>query len=259
MPRYKVTLEYDGSRYSGWQVQRGAKTVQGELIYALKEVFGEVGEVMGSGRTDAGVHALKQVAHVDLRKSVNEKDFMFGVNDKLPHDINILKVEQTFEKFHARYSAIKRSYVYQISTCRNAFGKNHSWWIKDSLNIGSMRRAVSMCIGMNDFFCFTEIEKNSNESTKVLVESLDILQQENLILIKICASHFLWKMVRRLTGALVEIGRGSLSLYEFESALKLQKGQLKFTAPPSGLFLEQVIYKDDIYNKELKPINLFVK
>jgi tRNA pseudouridine38-40 synthase len=254
MPRYKLTIEYDGTRYSGWQIQRSAKTVQGEIIQACKLAFGDVGEVMGSGRTDAGVHALAQVAHIDFKKEISEREMIYGLNDNLPFDVNVISSIKTVDKFHARYSALKRSYVYQISRTRSAFGKSHLWWIKDTLNLGTMRRAGSLCVGMHDFSSFAELDRTNKDATKVLVDSLDIIEYGDLILLRIRASHFLWKMVRRLTGALVEVGRGNLTENEFANALNFNtEYQLKFTAPPSGLFLEQVLYPGDTFIKELHP------
>jgi tRNA pseudouridine38-40 synthase len=253
MPRYKLLIEYDGTRYSGWQVQRNAKSVQGMIIAAASTAFGNVGEVMGSGRTDAGVHALGQVAHVDLRTSLPSDRIRYGLNDNLPHDININAVTPVDDRFHARHHATGRSYIYQISKRRTAFGKQYVWWIKDQLDAGSMRRAVLAASGMNDWRAFTDAELD-DASGKVLVQSLDLLETEDFILIRIRASHFLRKMARRIVGALVEIGWGNLPVGTISAALEdPASADLKFTAPPSGLYLEQVIYKGESFAPELTP------
>ena len=134
MTKYRLTIEYDGTRFSGWQAQQNSKTVQGTILKAAEQVFGNVIEIQGAGRTDAGVHALAQVAHLSVQKELPLNKIQFGLNDLLPFDINILNVEKVHERFHARHSAVSRSYIYQISKRRTAFGKQFVWWIKDELN-----------------------------------------------------------------------------------------------------------------------------
>lgn len=251
MPRYKLLVEYDGTRYSGWQVQQGAKSVQGALITAARDAFGGVGELMGSGRTDAGVHALGQVAHIDIPEKMPSNLLIRGMNDKLPYDINILAAAMVADRFHARHDAIGRSYVYQISQRRTAFGKPYVWWIRDTLNVGEMRRASLVTPGMHDYRSFSDMNPTEG-STKVAVESLEIAEQGDLILIRIRASHFLRKMVRRMVGALAEVGRGNLPVNAIAAVLdKPEAGVIKHTAPPSGLFLDQVIYKGERFRGEM--------
>jgi tRNA pseudouridine38-40 synthase len=252
MPRYKLVLEYDGTRYSGWQVQQNARTVQGMLIAAAREGFGRVGEVMGSGRTDSGVHALEQTAHIDLPKSMPSDRILYGLNDNLPYDINVLGAVPVPAKFHARHDATGRSYLYQISRSRTAFGKPYVWWIRDDLDVGAMRRAALAATGMHDYSAFADNDP-SEGSTKVLVESVEIAEAENLILIRIRASHFLRKMVRRVVGTFAEIGRGNLPVESIARALDDPSARITLTAPPSGLFLDQVKYKGESYRSELVP------
>jgi tRNA pseudouridine38-40 synthase len=246
-------MEYEGTRYSGWQVQQGARTVQGALITAAREAFGEVGEVSGSGRTDAGVHALGQVAHIDVPGSLGVNRLIYGLNDNLPFDINILAAAPADGRFHARHDAQGRSYVYQISQRRTAFGKPYVWWVKDLLNLGDMRRAVVGATGMHNYGAYTDMEPGE-ASFKVLVESLEIAELGDMIVLRIRASHFLRKMVRRVVGTLVEIGRGNLPANAFSDALESPTAKsMNYTAPPSGLFLDQVIYKGERFRTELKP------
>ncbi|MBS1913769.1 MAG: tRNA pseudouridine(38-40) synthase TruA [Bacteroidetes bacterium] len=253
MPRYKLLIEYDGTRYSGWQVQQGARTIQGALIAAARDAFGDVGEFTGSGRTDAGVHALAQVAHVDLRENRPLDRLVYGFNDNLPADINVVAVAPVDRRFHARHDAAGRSYTYQISTRRTAFGKPFVWWVKDTLNVGAMRRAALAAPGMHDYRDFTDMLPDEG-SMSVLVESLEIAEHGDLILIRVRASHFLRKMVRRIVGTLVEIGRGDLPVDAIAGALE-QPGLVPMnnTAPPSGLFLDQVIYRGERYHAALVP------
>jgi tRNA pseudouridine38-40 synthase len=253
MPRYKLLIEYNGTRYSGWQVQQNAKSVQGAIINAARDAFGRVGEVVGSGRTDAGVHALGQVAHIDLPDAAPVDRVRYGLNDNLPYDINVLDVSSVHGRFHARHDATGRSYIYQICRRRTAFGKEHVWWIRDPLDIGAMRRASLAAIGLHDFSSFADLE-GSNDSRRVVVESIDIGEFGDMVILRIRASHFLRKMVRRVVGTLVEIGRGGIGIDGFADAIDRPTDRLaRYTAPPSGLFLEQVIYKGESFLPELLP------
>ncbi len=254
MPRYKLLVEYEGTRYSGWQIQQGVKTVQGALIHAARTAFGDVGELSGSGRTDAGVHALGQVVHMDLPEQVQLTRLIYGMNDNLPHDVNVIAAAAADRRFHARHDAIGRSYTYQISTRRTAFGKPFVWWIRDVLNLGAMRRAALAVAGMHDFQSFTDMLP-SEGSMQVLVESLEIAETGDMVVIRVRASHFLRKMVRRIVGTLVEVGRGSLQPAAVAEALE-NPGvvAMNYTAPPSGLFLDQVIYKGERFRADLGPV-----
>lgn len=254
MARFKFYIEYEGTRYSGWQVQKNARSVQGKLLEAAEIIFkNEKVDVQGSGRTDAGVHALCQVAHLEVKTVLSPEIIRMKLNDELPSDINVLEVEKTHTQFHARHDAISRSYLYQISKQRTAFGKNYVWWIKDHLDFVKMESAAKLFLGMHDFISFTD-EDQEEKSTKVLIEDIQMKEDGELILIRIVGSHFLWKMVRRMIGVLVEIGRGKLSQQDLKQFLQFKSNRpAMFTAPPSGLFLEQVIYKGEKINHALLP------
>ena len=249
MPTWKLEIEYEGTRYRGWQIQHNAKTVQGELMRAARDLFAGKVEIGGSGRTDAGVHAVNQIAHLkvaDLTANVTPRQILYGFNDLLPHDINIKKVQNASENFHARHDAVGRYYLYQISTRRTAFAKNFVWWIKDNLDVVPMQTAAEMLVGRHNFQSFAEIEEGKKQSTIVVVEKAEVFTDGDLICFRIGASHFLWKMVRRIVGMLAEVGRGSLTYDGFQRLLKFQSSAAaKFTAPPSGLFLEKVLYRGD--------------
>jgi tRNA pseudouridine38-40 synthase len=258
MPTWKLELEYEGTRYRGWQIQHNAKTVQGEMERAARELFESKVEIYGSGRTDAGVHALRQVAHLkspNLKANIAPRQIQIGFNDLLPHDINILKVSNAPENFHARRDAVARYYFYQISTRRTAFGKNFVWWIKDRLDAAAMSQAAGVLVGKHDFRSFCEVEEDKKKSTLVKVEHADVFTDGDLVCFRIGAGHFLWKMVRRITGMLAEVGRGNLTFDGFERLLKFHSdAAAKFTAPPSGLFLEKVLYKGDRPPAERKAL-----
>jgi tRNA pseudouridine38-40 synthase len=258
MPTWKLEIEYEGTRYRGWQIQHNAKTVQGELQIAAYQLFSGKVEIGGAGRTDAGVHAIQQVAHLkvsELKTNVTPRQIQFGLNDLLPHDINVVKVKNASENFHARHDAVSRSYLYQISTRRTAFAKNFVWWIKDDLNVAEMRQAASLLVGRYNFGSFCETEEGKKQSTIVVVERAEIFTGGDLILFRVTASHFLWKMVRRIVGMLAEVGRGNLSVEGFHRLLKFHSdAPAKFPAPPSGLFLERVLYKGDAPPNKLSVV-----
>jgi tRNA pseudouridine38-40 synthase len=255
MPRFKLTLEYQGTRYSGWQVQKNARTVQGEIIAAVGKITGEQGfEVYGSSRTDGGVHALRQVAHLDLSTSPSHELLRQRLNEALPSDIHILALERTTPRFHARHHAIARSYLYQISRRRTAFGKRLIWWVREDLDIELMRRTAALFVGMKDCQSFSADEPE-DKSTKVLIDRVQLGEVGDLILIRVEGSHFLWKMVRRIVGVMVEVGKGKLSISEVARFLKVKSDRpASLAAPASGLFLERVYYEGDARLDRLEPI-----
>src|SRR5436190_9695835 len=185
MPTYKLTIEYEGTRYSGWQAQGNTqKTIQGHLIRAASQVLGDI-DAGGAGRTDAGVHASGQVAHLRAHKSVDPLQLTPKINDLLPHDIHILRAERAGDKFHARHDAVSRIYLYQISTRRSAFAKPFVWWIKDSLDFKAMQRAASSLAGRHDFTAFSDKRIKEDESRIVVVERCELARADSLILFRI--------------------------------------------------------------------------
>ena len=237
MPTWKLTLEYDGTRYRGWQAQANTeRTVQGVLLRAAREVVGADAVAGGAGRTDAGVHALAQVAHLKARSSLPPVEIRHGLNDALPHDVNILSVEPAAPAFHARHDALSRTYLYRISRRRTAFDKRYVWWVRDRL------KAARHFRGRHDFFSFCE-NPEGQQSTIVVVEGSEVAERGHEIHFRVEASHFLWKMVRRLAGTLVEVGRGTRTIAEVSKLLAEKSPEpARWTAPPSGLFLEKVRY-----------------
>lgn len=254
MPRYKLTIEYAGTRYSGWQIQKNARTVQGEIDRAVREIAGvRTFELYGSGRTDAGVHALAQVAHLDLATSLPPETLRRRINDELPSDINILLVEPATHRFHARHSAVARSYLYQIATRRTAFGKPFVWWVREPLDLEKMTKAAALLQGLKDFQSFSDADADET-STKVLVESIRLARAGDLILVRVEGSHFIWKMVRRIAGVLVAVGTGELTAADVQGFLREKSGTpARLTAPASGLFLERVYYEGDQRLTAIRP------
>ncbi|MDQ2745762.1 MAG: tRNA pseudouridine(38-40) synthase TruA, partial [Acidobacteriota bacterium] len=159
------------------------------------------------------------------------------------------------DDFDARRDAVQRFYLYQISTRRTAFAKNFVWWIKDDLKIAQMKEAAELIVGKHDFYSFCELDETKKQSTIVKVERADIFTDGDLICFRIGASHFLWKMVRRIVGVLAEVGRGNASITDFNRLLKFQtKAAAQYTAPPSGLFLERILYKGDAPPNENRAV-----
>jgi len=176
------------------------------------------------------------------------------LNDELPADINILEVEKAPKDFHARHDAHARSYLYQISRRRTAFGKRYVWWVKDKLDIRKMQEAAKLFVGMKDLQSFTA-DDPEEKSTKVLIDGIMLREAGDLILLRVEGSHFLWKLVRRVVGVLAEVGRGKLSLKDVERLIASKSDQpAKLTAPPSGLFLERVYYKGEKKLESLEPV-----
>jgi tRNA pseudouridine38-40 synthase len=254
MPKWKLVIEYEGTRYRGWQEQMNARTVQGELRKASESYLGREVEIVGSGRTDAGVHALHQVAHLRSSRTVRAALLRKEINDRLPADINIRDALEVPARFHARHHAEERCYLYQIATERTAFGKHFVWWIKERLDIRLMSEAARLFLGMHDFAAYREKAEDPS-STLVNVTQCEIAVHGNLILLRVTASHFLWKMVRRLAGVLVEVGRGNLPVRRVNSLTAAEIA--RWTAPPSGLFLEYVRYPGDAPPGPILPAFIF--
>jgi tRNA pseudouridine38-40 synthase len=244
MPTYKLTIEYEGTRYSGWQAQGNTqKTIQGHLLRAAQQVLGDV-DIGGAGRTDAGVHAAAQVAHLRAHKPLDIRK----INDLLPHDIHIIRAERAGDRFHARHDAVSRVYLYQIATRRTAFAKPFVWWIKDRLDIEAMSKAAASLAGRHDFTPFADKRLKEDESRIVVVERCELARAGDLVLFRIQASHFLWKMVRKLVSYMAEVGRGTAPVN-----VLARKEAWQPTAPPSGLFLEAVTYGEP-FERPLEPV-----
>jgi tRNA pseudouridine38-40 synthase len=255
MPTYRLTLEYEGTRYSGWQAQGNTqKTIQGHLLRAARDVFGGEVEIGGAGRTDAGVHASGQVAHLRAHQGLDALQLQRKLNDLLPHDISILDLTRTRDNFHARHDALSRVYLYQIATRRTAFAKPFVWWIKDRLDAEAMQQSAAAIAGRHDFSAFADKRLKEEDSRIVVVERCELARAGELILVRIAASHFLWKMVRKLISYFVEVGRGNIAANDIASRLHAGSEAWAPTAPPSGLFLEGIVYPGETFDRPLTPI-----
>jgi tRNA pseudouridine38-40 synthase len=245
MPRYKLTIEYDGTPFVGWQVQDNGPSVQGVLTEAIAAFTGERVVVAGAGRTDAGVHALGQVAHIDLTKDWDGDTVRDAVNFHLrPRPIAVLTAEQVAENFDARFSATKRHYLYRIVNRRAdlALDQNRAWRVPRPLDADAMHAAAQKLVGRHDFTTFRAAECQAKSPVKTL-DQLDVKRDGDEVCISAAARSFLHNQVRSMVGSLVHVGEGKWSTEDLAAALaardRTRCGQV---APPQGLYLVRVEY-----------------
>ena len=238
----RLVLEYDGTFFKGWQIQPNQRTVQGELEARLGRLFNQPVRVIGSGRTDTGVHALGQVANFHTSKSMPPDRLQNALNAMLPPDIVIRQAQEVSEKFHARFDAKCREYIYQIGYRKRAIGREYAWWIRSPLDLSAMQQAASMLIGYRDFtsFCVAAKEK---EDRRCQVFCCDWHAKKDGVSFSIQANRFLRAMVRSIVGTLVDIGRGARAPDAIAAIIEARDRRCAgASAPPQGLFLKQVIY-----------------
>jgi tRNA pseudouridine38-40 synthase len=242
MRNIRLLLEYEGTRYAGWQVQKTARTVAGDILEAIDRTLGEQPRLFGAGRTDLGVHAEAQVANFLTRTTMPPKDLVELLNDALPADINILRADEVSTNFHSRHDAIARRYRYQIAERRTAFFKRLVWWVRQPLDLAAMEQATKDLVGRHDFSSYADRAEEIREP-RVRVHAASWRKSDFLLTFTIEADHFLPRMVRRIVGVLAQIGHGRLPV---EAAARFLKEQVndpaQWTAPSSGLLLEKVLY-----------------
>ncbi len=245
MPRYKLTIEYDGAPFAGWQIQADQRTVQGVLTAAIEALSGEKTLVQGAGRTDAGVHARAQVAHVDLAKDWDTDTVRDALNAHLrPHPVAILIAERVADDFNARTSAIKRHYRYRIINRRAdlTLDLGHAWRVPRPLDVGAMHAAAQRLVGKHDFTTFRSTECQAASPVKTL-DRLDVARNGEEVNVLASARSFLHNQVRSMVGSLVTVGEGKWSADDLGKSLAARDrtacGQV---APPDGLYLMKVDY-----------------
>ncbi|MGE5366992.1 MAG: tRNA pseudouridine(38-40) synthase TruA [Betaproteobacteria bacterium] len=245
MPRYKLTIEYDGTPYVGWQAQDNGVSVQGVLTAAIAAFTGEQAAVGAAGRTDAGVHALGQVAHVDLAKDWDTETVRDAINFHLrPQPVAVLVVERATPDFDARFSAVKRHYLYRIVNRRAdlTLEQNRAWRVPRPLDADAMHAAAQHLIGRHDFTTFRSTECQAGSPVKTL-DRLDVARDGDEIRITAAARSFLQHQVRSMVGSLVHVGEGKWRSDDLVAALAARDrtacGQV---APPHGLYLVRVDY-----------------
>ena len=250
---YKLILQYDGTKLNGWQKQGNTdNTIQGKLEAILERMYGQYVEIHGSGRTDAGVHALGQVANFHVPevssgekvKVYSNEEIKSTLNEYLSKDIRVMKVETVDERFHARLTAKAKTYEYRIDNgeIANVFQRKYVMREETPLNLEAMRQAAGCLIGTHDFKTFCA-NKKMKKSTVRTIYSIHIEEKEGIVSIKYNGNGFLYNMVRILTGTLIEVGRGKRKPEEMQEIINAQdRGAAGFTAPAQGLFLVEVEY-----------------
>ena len=244
MPKYKIILEYDGTNYVGWQKQKNGTSIQEEIERALYSLTGVNTSVFGAGRTDAGVHALGQVAHFELENDFKIDNIRDGLNQHLrPHLIAILKVELVNDSFHSRFSAKQRTYIYKIVNRRAplTINKSKKWIVFKKLNIEKMIEESKFFLGKNDLNAFRSINCQSNTSIKT-IDSIKILSNKDDLTITVSAKSFLHSQVRIMVGTLIEIGKEKIKFSIQEIINDRERSKAGITAPACGLYLFNVEY-----------------
>ena len=244
--RYFIDLAYDGSAFHGWQVQPNAISVQESLEKALSIAFQRNIAVVGAGRTDAGVHARQLVAHFDIENKIDEVQLQFKLNTLLPDEVAINSIYLVKEEAHARFDAIAREYKYFVSTNKDPFTKDYSYYIKKNLDLNKMNEAAKILLNYKDFKCF------SKSKTDVFTYNCDISfakweQKENLLVFTIKADRFLRNMVRAIVGTLIEIGLHKLEVEDLHTIIESRnRSEAGKSVDAKGLFLTQVEYPNSI-------------
>ncbi len=245
MRTLKMTVEYDGSQYHGWQSQSGLPTVQATLEYALAKITGESPVVVGSGRTDAGVHALNQVAHFRIEKPLAEGRLLLALNSILPGDIVVKELTEAAAGFHARYDVMSKVYRYRILNrpTRPAVGRQYAWHIRAPLEVKRMEAALDPLKGTHDFSSFCASGCLITDRVRTVLDAAIVRDPAGFITITLEADGFLRHMVRNLVGTLVEVGRLKRSPEGLKELLAARdRRQAGITAPAQGLFLAEVKY-----------------
>ena len=242
--KYKLKISYDGTNYSGWQKQPNGVTIQELLWKALETCTGQDLKLIGSGRTDAGVHAFGQTANFKCETRLNSEAFQNGLNSLLPNDIVIKKCESVSDDFHARFNVKRKTYQYRIlnQNLPAAINRQYAWFIKRKLNIVSMRHACDHLIGDHDFKAF-EGTGSPRAHTIRNISKAELTAQDHCIYFNIEANGFLRYMVRNIIGTLVNVGLGKITAEDFKLIMDSKdRSQAGATAPPHGLFLVKVLY-----------------
>jgi len=244
MNKYKITLEYDGTNYVGWQRQQNGQSIQSCLEDAIEKLVNERVIVFGAGRTDAGVHAIAQVAHFEIKKNIRIDKIRDGLNQHLrPNTIAILKVEKVKENFHARFSANLRCYEYRIINRRPplTLDQNRAWCIYKKLNIEKIMKEASSFKGKHDLESFRSINCQSKTTIKT-VKSISVEYNNDNLIFNICAKSFLHSQVRIMVGTLIDIGKDLLKQSVLDIIKSKNRSNAGMTAPACGLYLKNIEY-----------------
>ncbi len=245
MPRYRLTIEYDGAPFVGWQIQDNGPSVQGALVRAVEAFSGERVQVQGAGRTDTGVHALGQAAHIDLSRVWPDDTVRDALNHHLkPDPVAVLEARAVGDDFHARFSATGRHYLYRILNRRSrpALDEGRVWHVPRPLDAGAMHAAAQSFVGHHDFTTFRSVQCQSRSPVKTL-DRFEVSRSGDLIEMRVSARSFLHRQVRSMAGTLKRVGEGAWSTADLETALAAaDRKACGPVAPPDGLYLVRVDY-----------------
>lgn len=245
MKNYMFKVKYDGSKYNGWQrlTNNIEKTIQGKIEILLSRLLEEEILIIGSGRTDAGVHAFMQVCNFKTSKEL-KKNFIDEINRYLPKDIVVIELKEVQERFHARYNAIKKTYMYRIDNSQfsDPFIRDFSYRVEKNLNIKKMKEASLLFIGEHDFTSFSKNNQKKKSCIRT-IEQIEIIEKNGIIELYYTADGFLYNMVRMLTGVLIGVGLNQIEIREIKELLdEKTRTKHRFVVPPQGLFLWSVEY-----------------
>lgn len=249
MRNIRMTIQYDGSRYKGWQKQNikgmDVSTIQGKIENVLSKMTGEEIQVIGCGRTDTGVHADKYTASFKTNSNKNIKDMSKYLHEFLPEDISVISLRDVSDRFHSRLNAISKTYVYTIDNNRfaNVFIKKYAYHVEGQLNIEKMKEASKYFIGTHDFKGFSGVKDKSKKSTVRTINYINITEKDNIIKIEYNGNGFLINMVRILSGTLINVGKGQIEPEDIKKMLQSkQRSELAVKAPAKGLCMKEVNY-----------------
>jgi tRNA pseudouridine38-40 synthase len=250
----KIIIKYLGKNYHGWQKQFGEKTIQGEIEKAAEKVFKQKIDLIGSGRTDAGVHALGQTANFKIKNNIPEEKVLYALNSNLPKDIRVVDSREVDMEFHSRYNAIGKTYQYNIYNSRiiDPFRKDTSYFLPYKLDIDKILRSKDYFIGEHDFQAFMATG-SSVQSTVRKIFKINMTSKDNLISFNITGNGFLYNMVRIIIGTLIDVGRGKIEENTIENIILNRNRKFAgHTAKAEGLFLKKVYYNQKDLEKEIK-------
>lgn len=243
MQKYKLTIEYDGTDFSGWQIQPEDRTVEGVLEGAFSKVLQQPIDLIGQGRTDSGVHASGQIAHVDLPEHTDMPKLLLGVNGLVGDEIQVTGYEEVPEAFHARFDAIGREYEYTITTRPMPLMRHNSWALRQSVEIELLEDCAALLNGEFDFAGFSKFNEDNFTTLCEIQKSLFEIEGE-IIRYRIKGNRFLRNMVRRLAGTMVRVAQGKMTIEQFKEALENPQSNIPtYTAPAKGLVLKKIFYK----------------
>lgn len=248
-----ITIQYDGTNFSGWQIQPEQRTVQGEIEYVLKYIAGEDVHIHGTSRTDAGVHALGQCASFEWKSTMPVEKLPMVMNRRFgacgmgrsgrPGDIKIVGAKVMPEGFHARYDCKGKTYRYIIDRSGNIFNRNQAFLFGEELDLEAMREAAAHIVGTHDFKCFEAAGGTPRETTVRTISSLIITEEDERILIEVTGDGFLYNMVRIIVGTLTEVGQGKIKASDLPEIIESRnRSRAGFTAPPQGLYLKEIYF-----------------